>query len=233
MSQSVQSLSLLIAHASPLQIQTLELSNPTNWPLMIQPVFLHHYTRPHTIVNLLADRMDPELRNLDFSQTTSFAFQVDSQTTDSAINNVVIPPNRENYQITVAFTPKVDLQVASLLLIRNNLTVLDYVLLEGCGNQGMFTIDNIPPESEPLLFEFSTAQLEKCQGRVIVACEERVVYSFLSLVKKMCIKHYYELKIVHVAVMDNSHPLCILNASLSLMCCSAGFPIRAELIRTL
>lgn len=169
-----------------LQIQTLELSNPTNWPLMIQPVFLHHYTRPHTIVNLLADRLDPELHNFDFSQSTSFAFQVDSQTTDSAINNVVIPPNTENYQITVAFTPKVDLQVASLLLIRNNLTVLEYVLLEGCGNQGMFTIDNIPPESEPLLFEFSTAQLEKCQGRVIVAClctKERVVYFFLSLLE--------------------------------------------------
>ena len=149
-----------------LQILTLNLSNPTNRPLTIQPVFLHHYTRPHTIVNLLADRMDPELHNFDFSRSTAFAFQVDSQTTDSAMNNVVIPAHSESYQITIAFTPKVDLQVASLLLIRNNLTILDYVLLEGCGHQGMFTIDNVPPESEPLLFEFSTTQLEKCQGRV-------------------------------------------------------------------
>lgn len=61
-----------------------------------------------------------------------------------------------------------DLQAASLLLIRNNLTVLDYVLLEGHGSQGLFTVNNIPPGSEPLLFEFSTALLEKCQGELLL-----------------------------------------------------------------
>lgn len=152
-----------------MQIQTLELSNPTSWPLTIQPVLLHHYSRPHTIVNLLADRMDPELHNIDFSQSSSyFAFHVDSRTTDSAISSTVLPPYSKPYPITVAFTPKMDLQAASLLLIRNNLTVLDYVLLEGHGSQGLFTVNNIPPGSEPLLFEFSTALLEKCQGELLL-----------------------------------------------------------------
>ena len=117
--------------------------------------------------------MDPELHSVDFSQSSSsFAFHVDSHTTDSAISSTVIPPHSKPYPITVAFTPKMDLQAASLLLIRNNLTVLDYVLLEGRGSQGLFTVNNVPPGSEPLLFEFGSTLLEKCQSEfvVVVVC---------------------------------------------------------------
>lgn len=138
--------------------------------------------------------MDPELHSIDFSQSSSyFAFHVDSRTTDSAISSTVLPPHSKPYPITVAFTPKMDLQAASLLLIRNNLTVLDYVLLEGHGSQGLFTVNNIPPESEPLLFEFSTALLEKCQGELLLLLFLLFIILFVIL---LCRRHIMALMVM-------------------------------------
>ena len=82
-----------------------------------------------------------------------------------------------------------DLQAASLLLIRNNLSVLDYVLLEGHGSQGLFTVNNIPPESEPLLFEFSTALLEKCQGELLLLLLFLLLLFIILFVSLLCRRH--------------------------------------------
>ena len=78
----------------------------------------------------------------------------------------IVQPD-DPYQITVAFSPKVESVFSTLLLIRNNLTILDYVLLRGQGIQGVFSINGIQPSSDPLLFELTQTMMESCQGTII------------------------------------------------------------------
>ena len=150
------------------QIHHLHITNPTDWPLLIQPVFLTQYLHPQIIVDSLSDRISPKLRNLNFSlSSSSFAF-IDpvetSVSSDTALPTSILPPLRKQFEITVAFSPKVNQELNTLLLLRNNLTVYDYIILQGAGIQGAFAIDGIQPETDPLTFEFASTVIENCQG---------------------------------------------------------------------
>ena len=157
-----------------LQLQVLEVSNPSNYPVTVQPVFLHHYTRPNAIIDMLSELNHDDIQDIDFSQSAnSFAFlnkHKDTFSIDSSITSSVLPPQSDTHHIVVAFTPKVEQTASTLLLIRNNLTVLDYVVLQGQGSLGTFTIDDIQPNSDPLVFEFTNSMLEKCQGTLSIMC---------------------------------------------------------------
>ncbi len=145
------------------------MTNPSYRPLLIQPVLLHHYGRFQSIIDLLAEQLDPDLHNLDFSSpfTNSFAFSSKKKgSVGSSLSSVIIKPNM-SHQIAISFSPKSDTPANTLLLVRNNLTVLDYVLLRGQGVRGVFSINGIQPSSEPLLFEFTQTMMEKCQGKTI------------------------------------------------------------------
>ena len=158
---------LVLCGPLSLQLQVVNVTNPSRQPLMIQPVLLQHYDNSKSIVDLLSEQPVPDLDVFDFStvQSNSFTFLKEDAmfNTDSALTHVVIQPD-DPYQISVSFSPKVDSVSSTLLLIRNNLTVLDYVVLKGLGVQGVFSIDGIQPSSEPLVFEFSQAMMERCYG---------------------------------------------------------------------
>lgn len=147
------------------------MSNPSNYPVTVQPVFLHHYTRPNAIIDMLSELNHDNIQDIDFGRSAgSFAFVDEKRkkiSSKSSAASSVLPPQSEAHHIVVAFTPKVEQTASTLLLIRNNLTVLDYVLLQGQGSLGTFTIDDIQPNADPLMFEFTNAMLEKCHGRCI------------------------------------------------------------------
>lgn len=147
------------------------MTNPSYRPLLIQPVMLQHYTKFQSVVDLLSEQLDPNLHNLDFSPllTSSFRFSRRRRSThgDTSLASTIVQPNN-SVRISIAFSPHVDKAANTLLLIRNNLTVFDYILLRGHGIRGVFSINGIQPSSDPLLFEFSQAMLEKCQGVFIM-----------------------------------------------------------------
>jgi len=65
-------------------------------------------------------------------------------------------------RIRVGFLP-VDYSLhSSLLLIRNNLTALETVVLYGKGTQINMQIDNATARGEPLLFDIQTNHLVDC-----------------------------------------------------------------------
>ena len=150
-----------------MQVMVVNVTNPSYQPLLIQPVLLQHYSRFQSVVDLLSEYLDPDLHNLDFSPllSSSFEFSQDNFSTngDSSLANTMVHPNN-SFQISIAFSPTVGKLANTLLLIRNNLTVFDYVLLRGHGIQGLFSINGIQPSSDPLLFEFTHAMMERCQG---------------------------------------------------------------------
>lgn len=145
----------------------VKVSNPSNQPLMIQPVLLQHYTKSKSIKDLFLEQLNPDLSHFDLSatQSNSFAFPQEHVMfdTESSLTASVVQPN-DPYQITVSFSPKADSVASTLLLIRNNLTVLDYVVLRGRGVQGVFSIDSIQPSSDPLVFEFTQHMMERCHS---------------------------------------------------------------------
>jgi len=142
----------------------MNMTNPSYRPLVVQPVLLQHYSRPQGIIDFLAEQLDPDLLNLDFSMPLTNYFTFSSTDSESALSSLVIRPNA-SHQISVSFSPKANSQANTILLIRNNLTVLDYVLLKGRGVRGVFSIDGVQPGAEPLLFEFTQAMMEKCRGK--------------------------------------------------------------------
>ncbi|XP_064385266.1 transmembrane protein 131-like [Halichondria panicea] len=70
--------------------------------------------------------------------------------------------------MAVAFSPKVDQELNTLLLLRNNLTVFDYVIVQGSGVQGSVAIDSVQPGTEPLMFEFPNSVMENCLAGTVV-----------------------------------------------------------------
>lgn len=134
---------------------------------MIQPVLLQHYDKTKSIVDLLSEQPNSDLDAFDFSTVHSNCFTFSREDTDfdtdSSLTHVVIQPD-DLYQVTVTFSPKADAVSSTLLLIRNNLTVFDYVVLRGRGVQGVFSIDGIQPNSDPLVFEFTQTMMERCYG---------------------------------------------------------------------
>ena len=151
----------------------MNMTNPSYRPLVVQPVLLQHYSRPQGIIDFLAEQLDPDLHNLDFSVSFTNYFTFSSAESQSSLSSLVIQPNA-SHQISVSFSPRVDSLANTILLIRNNLTVFDYVLLKGQGVRGVFSIDGVQPGSEPLLFEFTQAMMEKCRCEGVWSHDEGV-----------------------------------------------------------
>ena len=164
---------LVVMHCSLAQVRLVNVTNPSYQPLLIQPVLLQHYTKFQLVVDLLSDQLNPDLHSLNFSpsMTSSFGFQHDHSSVNdvSSLDYTVVNPN-DNLQISVTFSPSADIESNTLLLIRNNLTVFDHVLLKGRGAVGVFSISGIQPGSESLLFEFTHAMMEKCRGMSHAKC---------------------------------------------------------------
>ena len=146
-----------------LQTHRLHISNPSDRSLLVQPVFLSHYTHPQIIIDSLLDRLDPRLRTLNFSLSSNYFSFV--ATTDNALATSLLPPHTNEFEVEVAFSPKMDQEFNMLLLLRNNLTVFDYIVVQGVGVQGAFAIDGIQPGTEPLKFEFPNSVLENCLSK--------------------------------------------------------------------
>ena len=157
----------------------MNVTNPSYRPLMVQPVLLQHYNRFQTIIDLLAEQLDPDLHNLDFSPSLTSSFAFSSSNGESSLASMVIRPN-SSHQIAISFSPKMHSLANTLLLIRNNLTVFDYVLLQGQGIRGVFSINGVQPSSESLLFEFTQAMMEQCQGALRFLCSRSIVVEYIS-----------------------------------------------------
>jgi hypothetical protein len=120
-----------------------------------------------SLVDLLSELLGVNFDTFDFGSVQSNSFTFSSEetdhNTDSSLTSVVVQPD-DPYQVSVSFSPKADSVSSTLLLIRNNLTMLDYVVLRGRGVQGVFSIDGIQPSSDPLMFEFTQTMMERCYG---------------------------------------------------------------------
>ena len=68
---------------------------------------------------------------------------------------IILPPQGSG-TLTIRYKPLEETNNNALLILRNNLTVLDPVVLRGSCSRGFLTIDGVHPHgNQPLVFDFT------------------------------------------------------------------------------
>ena len=162
-----------------LQTKTLKLTNPSRHPVVVQPILLHYYPQPQRITQLLFET--GLIENLNFSLSeSSFSLDPDSWGYDKSLKSHTLGPQvggrgggggggeKRDIELRLKFLARESRLVNSLLLLRNNLTGLECVLLQGKGLEGKFSIDGVQPDTgTPLVFQLSSSDLEACSGMYV------------------------------------------------------------------
>ncbi|XP_077390366.1 transmembrane protein 131 isoform X3 [Festucalex cinctus] len=155
------------------------LQNPADVPVYVQVLPLALLPNPSVFSGKLADRWQPEnLSNINID-TSTMEFQVQRNQTNTAKNvmgfvegssrpfvyNLVLMP-REVKSFNIRFTPVRNHSVSSLLIVRNNLTVIDTIVLHGHGaTESLKMAGKSPGHGSSLRFKMTEALLRECTDK--------------------------------------------------------------------
>uniref|UniRef100_A0A452RKU8 Uncharacterized protein n=1 Tax=Ursus americanus TaxID=9643 RepID=A0A452RKU8_URSAM len=149
--------------------EEITLENPADVPVYIQFIPLALYSNPSVFVDKLISRFNLskvakiDLRTLEFqvfrnSSSTGFTEGLSRH----SILNLILKPG-EKKSVKVKFTPIHNRTVSSLIIIRNNLTVLDAVMVQGQGTtENLRVAGKLPGPGSSLRFKITEALLKDC-----------------------------------------------------------------------
>ncbi|XP_048159363.1 transmembrane protein 131-like isoform X5 [Corvus hawaiiensis] len=153
------------------------LRNPSSFPVTLQLLPLSYYPDPQASLSLLNKWFGINVQAINFT-TTEFrlmdecshrnAHQEDliSKKCSSEMLWLSLQP-LETRKVGVIFTPLDYKRVASLILIRNNLTVLDVVSVEGFGAKELLKVGGrLPGAGGSLRFKVPEATLMDCRRQL-------------------------------------------------------------------
>ncbi|NXI73102.1 T131L protein, partial [Anseranas semipalmata] len=153
------------------------LRNPSSFPVALQLLPLSYYPDPQASLNLLSTWFGINVQAINFT-TTEFrlmdecshrnAHQEDliNKKCTSELLQLNLKP-LETRKVGVIFTPVDYKRVASLILIRNNLTVLDVVNVEGYGARELLKVGGrLPGTGGSLRFKVPEATLMDCRRQL-------------------------------------------------------------------
>ncbi|XP_046566823.1 transmembrane protein 131-like, partial [Haliotis rubra] len=168
-----------------ISISDFIVENTGDLPVLMQILPLPLYPNPHTILDLLNYKLSADLT--DFIETEdleTFTLQDLEEYNDNAQNPIpglrksvenllgvkahkhsiasVLQPGAK-LKVRVGFQPKDDYSRTSIILIRNNLTIIDMVVVQGQGCRGEMRFSNRKPGSHsPLMFDMNEKHLKNC-----------------------------------------------------------------------
>ncbi|KAM6269605.1 transmembrane protein 131-like isoform 1-T1 [Porphyrio hochstetteri] len=153
------------------------LRNPSSFPVTLQLLPLSYYPDPHASLSLLNKWFGINVQAINFT-TTEFrlvdecshrnAHQEDfiNKKCSSELLWLNLQP-LETRKVGVIFTPVDYRRIASLILIRNNLTVLDVVSVEGFGAKELLKVGGrLPGAGGSLRFKVPEATLMDCRRQL-------------------------------------------------------------------
>ncbi|XP_007571403.1 transmembrane protein 131 isoform X1 [Poecilia formosa] len=158
------------------------LQNPADVPVYVQVLPLALLPNPSVFSGKLADRLP--LGNLSSINidTSTFEFQVhrnqtsliksssgfvEGSTRPFVYNLMLLPGEVKSF--SVRFTPVRNHSVSSLLIVRNNLTVIDTIVLHGRGTTESLKVAGKPPgQGSSLRFKITEALLKDCTEKIKV-----------------------------------------------------------------
>uniref|UniRef100_A0A8C4TSN7 Transmembrane 131 like n=1 Tax=Falco tinnunculus TaxID=100819 RepID=A0A8C4TSN7_FALTI len=143
------------------------LRNPSSFPVTLQLLPLSYYPDPQASLNLLNKWFGINVQAINFT-TTEFKLmdECSPKKCSSELLWLSLQP-LETRKVGVIFTPVDYKRVASLILIRNNLTVLDVVSVEGFGAKELLKVGGrLPGAGGSLRFKVPEATLMDCRRQL-------------------------------------------------------------------
>uniref|UniRef100_A0A8B9CC05 Transmembrane protein 131-like n=1 Tax=Anser brachyrhynchus TaxID=132585 RepID=A0A8B9CC05_9AVES len=153
------------------------LRNPSSFPVALQLVPLSYYPDPQASVSLLSKWFGVNVQAINFT-TTEFRLmdECSHRKCSSELLRLNLQP-LETRKVAVIFTPVDYKRVASLILIRNNLTVLDVVNVEGYGARELLKVGGrLPGTGGSLRFKVPEATLMDCRRREMTSNTNSVYF---------------------------------------------------------
>ncbi|XP_020637024.3 transmembrane protein 131-like isoform X1 [Pogona vitticeps] len=173
-------LTLNFSAAAPLNsmVKYFTLKNPSSFPVMLQVLPLSFYPDPRAPLALLSKWFDVNVQSINFT-TTEFRLTEENFThkyelredhdyikSSSEVLHLELQP-LETKRIGVVFTPLDYKRVTSLILVRNNLTVLDVVYVEGIGARELLKVGGrLPGAGGSLRFKVPESTLMDCRRQL-------------------------------------------------------------------
>nr|XP_033796796.1 transmembrane protein 131-like isoform X2 [Geotrypetes seraphini] len=158
-------------------VQYFLIRNPSSLPVTVQLLPLSSYPDPHVALGLLKKWFGIDTQTMNLT-TAEFRLvrectQMELQQEDCAREKTSLEVLQlqlqpwENRRIGVLFTPVDYKKVTTLILIRNNLTVLDAVPLEGVGAREMLKVGGrLPGTGGSLRFKVPESTLMDCRQQL-------------------------------------------------------------------
>ncbi|XP_044156214.1 transmembrane protein 131-like isoform X1 [Bufo gargarizans] len=150
-------------------VKNILLRNPSPFPVWVQLLPLSYYPNPQAALSLLSKWYDVNELMVDFT-TAEFRLQKEcdqeheeGEDCSQDVIELQLQP-WEWQQVGVVFTPVDYRKVTSLIVIRNNLTVLDMVAVEGFGAREMLRVGGrLPGIGGSLRFKVPESTLMDCR----------------------------------------------------------------------
>ncbi|KAM6963118.1 transmembrane protein 131 [Aplochiton taeniatus] len=156
------------------------LENPADVPVYVQVLPLALFPNPSVFAGKLADRLPlGKLSNINID-TNTLEFQVhrnqssvvkgssgftEGSTRPFVYNLVLLPGEVKSFRLR--FTPVSNHSVSSLLIVRNNLTVIDMIVVQGQGTTESLKVAGKPPgPGSSLRFKMTEALLKDCTDKI-------------------------------------------------------------------
>ncbi|KFO70385.1 Transmembrane protein 131-like, partial [Cuculus canorus] len=158
-------------------VQYFVLRNPSSFPVTLQLLPLSYYPDPQASLSLLNKWFGINVQAINFtttefrlmdecSQRTAHQEDLTNEKCSSELLWLSLQP-LETRKVGVIFTPVDYKRVASLILIRNNLTVLDVVNVEGFGAKELLKVGGrLPGAGGSLRFKVPEATLMDCRRQL-------------------------------------------------------------------
>ncbi|XP_038610943.1 transmembrane protein 131-like isoform X1 [Tachyglossus aculeatus] len=153
------------------------LKNPSSLPVMLQLLPLSFYPEPEAALSLLHKWFGTDVQAINF---TTGEFQLTETCSHRNIYQENLAPVKSRFEVLhfhlrplesrrvgVIFTPVDYRKVTSLILIRNNLTILDLVSVEGFGARELLKVGGrLPGTGGSLRFKVPESTLMDCRQQL-------------------------------------------------------------------
>ncbi|XP_063161071.1 transmembrane protein 131 isoform X2 [Candoia aspera] len=154
--------------------EEIVLENPADVPIFAQLLPIALYSNPSVFVDKLLDRFNLSktaninLKTLEFQVSRNCGQTLHSSTgfteglSRQSVLNIILKPG-ERKSVKIKFTPVLNKTVSSLIIIRNNLTVIDAIMVKGQGTTESVKIaGKAPGLASSLRFKITEALLKDC-----------------------------------------------------------------------
>ncbi|KAM4807690.1 transmembrane protein 131-like [Rhinophrynus dorsalis] len=149
-------------------VKYVTLKNPSPFPVKVQLLPLSHYPNPQAALSLLSKWYGVNEQAIDIT-TAEFRLQKECNQMYEEIDDCSLEVLElkllpwENQRVGVVFTPLDYRKVTSLIVIRNNLTILDMITVEGVGAREMLRMGGrLPGIGGSLRFKVPESTLMDC-----------------------------------------------------------------------